>query len=257
MAQVKIMSAIAYDLASYKETGTADPVIRVHGELPGHSEPFALHRVYKGSQGWYEEVVAIADPDGKIIFDTTPRRIELRGEMFEDLFRLQVTESLPITSTGEHTLLFYLDGQIIGRVPVFIDAPDSARANGVLMEAAKTALKKGSLCWLNIPQVDGGELSRPAWYVQQGEKLFVFKGGDEQQLPGLETSKEVTLVVKSKDVKATIGQMPAAVRVVDDTEEFERIATLGMGNRLNLPDGQDALERWKKTCTLVELSPRE
>jgi len=126
----------------------------------------------------------------------------------------------------------------------------------VLMDAAETALKKGSLCWLTIPQEDGSELSRPAWYVQQGQNLFVLKGPKEQELPGLEHAREVTLTIKSKEVKATIGTMPAAVRVVTDEEEFERIATMGMGTRLNLKDGQDALQRWKDTCTLVELSPR-
>jgi hypothetical protein len=256
MAQVKLMSGMAYDLASYESTGVADPVIRVRGELPGGSQPFALHRVYKGSQGMYEEVVAIADPDGRIIWESSPRRIELRGMMFEDLFRRTVTDRLEIASSGEHTLLFYLDGQLAGRVPVFIDAPESARAAGVLMEAAQTALKKGSICWLRIPQGDGTSLSRPAWYVQQGDKLFVVKGAAEQELPGLEHATEVVLTVKSKEIKATIGEMPAAVRVVDDPDEFERIANLGLGNRLNLKDGEGALQRWKDTCTVVELTPR-
>lgn len=256
MAQVSLMSAMAYDLTSYEETGVADPVIRVHGELPAGSQPFAIHRVYKGSQGMYEEVVAIADPDGEIIWDAPPRRIELRGMMFEDLFRRTVTDRIEITSSGEHTLLCYLDGQLAGRVPVFIDAPESVRAAGVLMEAAETALKKGSICWLRIPQSDGTALSRPAWYVQQGQKLFVIKGEAEQELPGLEHASEVVLTVKSKEIKATIGEMPATVRVVDDADEFDRIANLGMGNRLNLQDGEAALQRWKDTCTIVELTPR-
>ena len=256
MARVKLMSAMAYDLVTYEGSGVADPVIRVLGELPAGSQPFGVHRIYKGAQGMYEEVLSIADSDGQIIWESRPRRLELRGEMYEDLFRRTVGERIEITSTGEHTLLFYLDGQLAGRVPVFIDAPESVHAAGVLMEASEVALKKGSLCWLTIPQPDGTSLSRPAWYVQQGQNLFVLKGPKEQELPGLEHAREVTLTIKSKEVKATIGTMPAAVRVVTDEEEFERIATMGMGTRLNLKDGQDALQRWKDTCTLVELSPR-
>jgi hypothetical protein len=97
---------------------------------------------------------------------------------------------------------------------------------------------------------------RPAWYVQQGQKLFVVKGEGEQELPGPRVGATVTLTVKSKDVKAAIGSLPCAVRVVTDEAEFERIAGLGMGTRLNLRDGEAALQRWKDTATIVELTPQ-
>jgi hypothetical protein len=255
VARVKVMSASAYDLAEFEETGVLDPVVRVRGELPGHTEPFGINRVYKGAQGTYEEVLVVADPDGVVLWESEPRRLELRGQMFEDLFRRQVRQRIPISSHREHSLGFLMDGQVVGRIPFFIDAPESALAAGVVMEAAETALKKGSIVWLSIPQRDGSTLQRPAWYVQQGQKLFVVKGGEEQQLPGLEDASVVTLHVKSKDVKAAIGEMQAAVRVVTDADEFERIAALGMGTRLNLRDGEGALQRWKDTCTVVELTP--
>src|SRR5699024_5757004 len=98
MSRVQLMSAMAYDLASYEETAVADPVIRVRGELPAGSDPFGINRVYKGPQGIYEEVLAIADPDGRILWESPPRLIELRGMMFEDLFRREVRERLEITS---------------------------------------------------------------------------------------------------------------------------------------------------------------
>jgi hypothetical protein len=256
MSRVKLMSALAFDLATHEQTGTADPVLKVFGELPASAQPFGVHRVYKGPQGVYEEVLALADPDGTVIWESQPRVLELRGMMFEDLFRREVRDDLVIDSLREHTLLFYLEAQLVGRVPVFIDAPESVQAAGVLLEAAEVALKKGSICWLTIPQADGGELVRPAWYVQQGKQLFVLKADGEQQLPGLESASTVTITVKSKDVKAAIGTLTADVRVVTDEAEFERIAVLGMGTRLNLPDGEGALQRWKDTATIVELSPR-
>jgi hypothetical protein len=256
MSRVKLMSAVAFDLDTFESSGVADPVIRVLGELPATAQPFGINRVYKGPQGVYEEVLALADPDGTIIWESQPRVLELRGMMFEDLFRREVRDGFPITSLGEHTLVFYLDGRIAGRIPVFIDAPESVQGAGVLLDAAETALKKGSICWLTIPQLDGGEVVRPAWYVQQGQKLFVLKGEGEQQLPGLEAAPSVTLTVKSKDVKATIGTMPCDVRVVTDAAEFERIAGMGLGTRLNLPDGDGALQRWTDTATIVELTPR-
>ncbi|MDX1659686.1 MAG: pyridoxamine 5'-phosphate oxidase family protein, partial [Nitriliruptorales bacterium] len=162
-----------------------------------------------------------------------------------------------IESADEHTLVFLLGNEEIGRIPVFIDAPQSLRSAGVVDEAMETALKKGSILWLTIPQPDGTTAHRPAWYVQQGQQLFVIKGGDEQELPHLENNNRVSMTVKSKDVQAAIAEVDAEVRVVDnDSEEFEKIATLGLGTRLNLPDGQGALERWKETCVMVELTPQ-
>ncbi len=256
MVRVRVMSAMAYDLESYESSGVADPKITVVGELPGLTQAFEIARVYKGAQGLYEEAVALADPDGRIIWDRPSRVIELRGEMFEDLFRTQVRERLDITSTRDHTLLLYLDGALVGRVPVFIDAPHSAAGAGVLVEATREALKKSAVCWITIPQRGGGEVTRPAWYVQQGDAIFVLSGAGEQQLPGIEEAASVTVTIKSKDVKATIGTAPADVRIVTDAGEFERIATIGLGTRLNLTDGQDAMQRWKDTCVLAELTPR-
>jgi hypothetical protein len=256
MSRVTVMSAIAYDLESYEETGVPDPVIRVLGELPGGSRPFGISRVYKGSQGMYEEVLALADPDGVILWESEPRVIQLRGMMYEDLFRRVVRDRIEVASTREHTLVMYLNGRITGRIPVFIDAPDSVQGAGVFLDAAQTALKKGSICWLTIPQKGRKPVTRPAWYVQQGTSLFVLKGDTEQELPGLESASTVTLTVKSKDVKAMLGSVEADVRVVSDDEEFERIASMGLGTRLNLTDGDRALQRWKDNCTLVELTPR-
>lgn len=255
MSRVKLLSGMAYDIATYEETGIADPVLKVFGEFPAPCEPFAVNRVYQGPQGQYEEVVVIADPLGTVIFESKPRIIELRGEMYEDLFADKFNVKLTITASGEHTLALYLNGNLEAQVPLFIDAPYSPSSFGATLDAAETALKKGSICWLTIPQPKGKPVVRPAWYVQQGKQLFVLKGANEQELPNLEHVASVQLTVKSKDIKATIGAFNAAVRVVTDTEEFERIAALGLGTRLNLPDGERALQRWRDTCTLVELTP--
>jgi hypothetical protein len=252
---VKVLSAVAFDAAHFEATGSADPAVRVLAELPAVTEPFHVNRVYKGAHGRYEEVIAIADPSGTVVWESEPRLLQLRGEMYEDLFRLKVDARITIADPGEHTLLLYLDGQLVARVPLFVDAPRSLVASGATMDAVETALKKGSIVWLDIPQRGGAVVQRPAWYVQEGRTLYVIKGGREQELPGLELTDRVTVTVKSKDVNATIAQLPAGVRVVTDDGEFDRVAALGMGTRLNLLDGQDALERWRSECVMVHLTP--
>lgn len=252
---VELLSAMAYDLEILEERGLPDPVLKVPGELPSRARPFGINRVYQGPQGVYEESILVLDPDDVVIWQRPWRKVELRGEMYEDLFRSEVASEVEVSSPGEHSLVFLIDGTEIGRVPLFIDAGQSARALGVVGDAAETALKKGSIIWLTIPQPNGTSATRPAWYVQQGRKLFVIKGGAEQELPGLETNTRVDVTVKSKDIAATIAVVPADVRVVpNDSDEFERIAIQGMGTRLNLQDGEAALQRWKDTCTMVELT---
>lgn len=252
---VKVLSAVAFDAAHFNATGRADPSVRVLSELPAVTEPFHVNRVYKGAHGRYEEVLALAEPSGTIVWESEPRLLQLRGEMFEDLFRLRVDVPVTIGDAGEHTLLLYVDGQLVGRVPVFVDAPRSLIASGATMDAVETALKKGSIVWLDISQPDGSVVQRPAWYVQEGRTLYVIKGGSEQELPGLELTDSVTVIVKSKDIKATIATLPAGVRVVTDDEEFERVATLGLGTRLNLLDGQGALARWRSESVMLHLTP--
>lgn len=252
---VELLSAMAYDLETFEEQGYPDPVLKVPGELPARARPFGINRVYQAAQGRYEESILILDEDDVVVWQRPWRYVEMRGEMYEDLFRSQVGREVEIASSGEHQMVFLVDGTEVGRIPLFVDAGQSARAMGVSADVAESALKKGSIVWVSIPQPDGSIATRPAWYVQQGRKLFMIKGGDEQQLPNLERNDVVELTVKSKDVKAAIAVLKADVRQVpNDSDEFEKIATQGMGTRLNLKDGDGALQRWKDTCTMVELT---
>lgn len=251
---VELLSAMAYDAATFDDQGYPDPVLKVEGELPGMSLPFHINRVYKGAQGRYEESVLILDGDDVVVWQRPWRLVSLRGEMFEDLFRDTITSRIEIANPDEHQLVFLLDGGEVGRVPLFIDAQDSAKALGVEVDAAEASLKKGSVAWVTIPQPDGGEATRPIWYVQKGRELFLIKGGGEMELPNIEHATRVDVTVRSKDDRSAIAVLPAAVRVVaNDSDEFEAIATLGMGTRLNLQDGQDALQRWTDNATMVAL----
>lgn len=252
---VELLSAMAYDLPTFEDDGYPDPVLKVQGELPSRARAFGINRVYQGAQGRYEESILILDHEDRVIWQRPYKYVELRGEMFEDLFVSKFGTEVEVADHREHRLVFLIDGAEIGRVPLFIDAADSAVASGVVGDAAETALKKGSIMWLTIPQPSGGTVTRPAWYVQQGKKLFVIKGPDEQELPHLEDNDQVIVSVKSKEIKASIGDLTADVRVVaNDSDEFAKIAELGLANRLNSPDGNEAAQRWQDTCTMVELT---
>ncbi len=252
---IELLSAMAFDAQTFDSEGLPDPLLKVTGELPGSTRPFHVHRVYQAAQGTYEESILLLDPDDVVVWQRPWAFVELRGEMFEDLFRDTIRTAIEISSPDEHQLVFLVDGEEAGRVPVYIDAEQSATALGVVGDAAEVALKKGSIAWVTIPQPGGGTATRPMWYVQKGRRLFVIKGGEEQQLPNLEAVSAVDVVVKSKDVRASLGTMRADVRVVEsDSDEFDEIATLGLANRLNASDGVQAADRWRTDCTMVELT---
>lgn len=252
---IELLSAMAFDAQTFAEEGMPDPILRVVGELPGSTRPFHVNRVYQAAQGVYEESILLLDPDDVVIWQRPWKFVELRGEMFEDLFRDTIAAPIVVSSSEEHQMVFLLDGGEVGRVPVYIEASQSAAALGVVGDAAEVALKKGSIAWVTIPQPDGTLATRPMWYVQQGRRLFVIKGEGEQELPNLEDVAEVDVIVKSKDIKASLGTIRADVRVVDnDSEEFATMATMGIANRLNASDGVEAKERWRTECTMVELT---
>ncbi len=258
MAYVEVLSAIVYDRASYDEnTGSVDPVVVIKGEIPGPAKPFGVDRVYRGAQGTYEEAFAILDPDGELLYQHPYGRIRLRGEMYEDRFRDFVTDEVIFDSTDEHTLVLIVQEYEVGRVPIFVDAPRSVRAAGALGEALESTLKKSAIIWLTIPQPVGSQVTKPAWFVLDDGKVFVLTGPGEQDLTNIASADKVTIHTRSKGVQAEVASVPATVRVVDnDSDEFARIAEQGLGTRLNLADGHDAAERWRRTCTMVELTPQ-
>lgn len=257
MLYVELLSAIVFDAESWdQETGSIDPAVVVRGELPSESRPFVVDRIYQGPQGYYDESWAIVDPDGQLVYQHPYGRIHLRGEMFEDRFRDTVKAPIPFDSAEEHQLVFVVSHTVIGRIPCFVDAPESATAAGVLGDALEATLKKSAIVWLTIPQDRGPEVTKPAWFVLQDGKVFVLTGPDEQQLTNLTNVEQVTLTARSKEDRSRIATVPASVRVVESgSDEWDRIAQLGLGTRLNLPDGEGAYDRWRSTCTMVELTP--
>ena len=53
-----------------------------------------------------------------------------------------------------------------------------------------------------------------------------------------------------------VAEVEASARVVDPKDPlFGRVAPVLLPRRLNLRDGEEAVDRWRKECTLVELTP--
>jgi hypothetical protein len=266
MARADLHYALALDSeifqASRVDPTVLDPVVRPRAGLPGPARPITVVRYYQGPQGYYGEYAELRDGDGGVIGRTRRQRVHLTGEMFEDRFTSQLPD-LYLADYNNLELACFVNDEEVGSVPVFIEAATGGSPSTAAEETFKKALKKGTIAWLTVPgKVTGWRRKKqqphtaPVWFVMEHDKVFVLTGPGEQKIPGIEDADEVELTVRSKDDRSRVSRVDAAVRrVAGDEELFDEVAKAGLGKRLNLVDGQDALERWRSECAMFELTP--
>jgi hypothetical protein len=111
--------------------------------------------------------------------------------------------------------------------------------------------------WVEVPG-EGGTDGRavPVWYGTLDGRVYVLVGGSEQHVPGLAEASQATLIARSKEQQSLVAEVEASARVVPPNDPlFARVVPLLLPRRLNLRDGEQAADRWRKECTLVELTP--
>jgi hypothetical protein len=267
MARADLHDALVIDHEIYEASQVdptlLDPIVRTAGGLPGPAQPFTVVRAYQGPQGAYGEYFTIIDRTGREVARSQVRRIALRGEMFEDAFSTTLRD-IQLHDGGEHTAAFFVDDVQVGAIPVFVESAQGGDPRVAAEETFTKALQKGAVLWLTVPQpAEHGRRQQPAehtqaiWFVFDKGKVYVLSGPTEQQVPNLAAAEQVIVTARSKDLRSAVSRVEATVRVVDKADEdWERIARTGLGKRLNLRDGDGALERWKEHCLLIELTPR-
>ena len=64
------------------------------------------------------------------------------------------------------------------------------------------------------------------------------------------------LIARSKEQQSLVAEVEASARVVPPSDPlYARVAPVLLPRRLNLRDGEAAVDRWRTECTLVELTP--
>ncbi|HUH06255.1 MAG TPA: hypothetical protein VML96_00475 [Egibacteraceae bacterium] len=260
MARADLHYALALDReifeASRVDPALLDPIVRVAGAVPGPARPITVLRDFQGPQGAYLEHFTLTDSAGAERARSRVTRIELRGEMFEDRF-ITVLRDVELADGGEHRLTFFINDEEVGSIPVFVEVGEGGDPRIAAQETFAKALQKGAVLWVAVPQPDGRTHTQPVWFVAEAAKVYVFTGETEQQVPGLAQAAQVELIARSKDLRSKVSRVSATARQVPaDDELFTKIARIGLGRRLNLPDGDGALERWRTNCALIELTPR-
>lgn len=217
--------------------------------------PFVVWRRLSAPGGMYIDACEIVGKDSKVI-DMIERKYELDGESLTqdivDVFRVTVFPKGP----GTYTLRYYVYDDHMLDTPFEVvqsDPPYGAIVPGPV----DAALSKSTIAWVTVPQEDGPDVTKAVWYGYDLGRLYILTGTGEQEVPGLaQGSKHVKLIVRSKDVQSKVGEVTCVTQVLPKDANWERIAReLLLGRRLNLTDGEKAVERWKKDCEIVQLTP--
>ena len=279
MARADLHDALVLDReifeASRVDPSLLDPVVRVEGVLPGVARPFSVVRAYQGPQGERFEYFVLTDADDREVASSRVRRIHLTGEMFEDRF-VDHLSGVRFHRGDEHTMTFFVNDVAVGAIPVFVEVGQGGDPAVAARETFNKALTKGAVLWVTVGEPFQAQAVRsrahtrrrsrkqqpsrahtqPVWYVWTDGKVYVLNGPTEQQVPGLGSAARVTLTARSKDLRSLVSNVPATVRTVgSDDPLFDQVARTALGRRLNLPDGDGALDRWRSNCVFVELTP--
>jgi hypothetical protein len=271
-ADVHLALAIDEEIwgAAQVDPSLLDPVVRVDS-VPGTAHPFVVVRDYQGPQGAYLEQFVLTDPAGRELHRSVERRVELRGEQFEDRIITRVPR-LVLDRGEEHAVTLLVDGHEVGSVPVFLEVGGGGDPAVMAEETFAKALGKGAVLWLVIPQEERkrrrkqkgiprglvyDDHQQPVWFVYDGGTVYVFSGPTEQEVRGLTPdTPEVRLVARSKDHRSAVVRTTATVAVVPPEDpRWAKVADAALGRRLNLVDGEGAVDRWRERCTLYALTP--
>ena len=222
----------------------------------GRVSPFVVRRSYTGAGGWYREAMAVLARNGDVVWRSPEQPLTLRGSSKIDTFTDEV-HGVAVDSDDDHELVLLVGGDEVGRVPISVLDEDPPWSTGPDTAVLDEALKKATVAWVEVPG-EGGTNGKavPVWYGVLDGRVYVLTGGSEQRVPGLAETGQVVLRARSKEQQSLIAEVEAATRVVEPSDPlYAQVAAVLLPRRLNLRDGEQAVDRWRKECTLVELTP--
>ena len=121
--------------------------------------------------------------------------------------------------------------------------------------AIEEGLKKSDIIWITSSK---DRPPVPVWFVYKDGKAYVLSGEPQQVIPDARNLREVHVVTRWKGHDARMAEFDASVRVIDaDDSDFEPIASLLMAKRQSMRGTRDEiLDRWRRECVILELTPR-
>ncbi|MFN2642835.1 MAG: hypothetical protein ABR548_13260 [Actinomycetota bacterium] len=215
--------------------------------------PFVVARRVSGPGGWYVDTCRVMAA-GRFLVTEWDRTFELEGESV-DQWVTDVKRHLVLPGQGNYTLQYSVYGKQIIEVDFHVIAQDPPYV-GIVPGPVDAGLAKGTIAWLTLKGPKGNVVSKPVWYGYENGILYVLTGDGEQKIPGLLDATSLVVSVRSKEKQSLIGEMECSVRILPKGPDWDAIARdVLIGRRLNLTDGDKAIDRWRKSCEITVLTP--
>lgn len=219
--------------------------------------PFVVWRRVSGPTGTFVDAFDILAPDGAVL-GPWERTFETQGESTEQDV-VDELRNVRFPSAGTFTLRYYEFDEVVSQTEVRVRSEEPPYALAV-PGPLDSALARSTIAWAVVP---GAAEPAPFWYGYENGRLYVLVSelgteseNAEQRVPGLAQASRVRIIARSKDTGSRIADTEFDARVVAKDAEWDRIARdLLLGRRLNLRDGDAALERWRERCEIVMLTP--
>jgi hypothetical protein len=222
--------------------------------LPARALPFAVVRDWKAPTGYLPEAVELVGPTGRVAHRIGPDVRWMVGSM--DLTRIEtVVEDAVFEELGGYVASFLLDGAVLGQTDFQVVQQAPTEKHGKEIE---DGLKKSDVIWAGV-EYRGKPVMVPAWFVYRGGRIYVLSSNEpslqEQTIPGIPGTQEVLVVLRRKLRDTSLGRFRAAVRLLEGQEWEQAAALLVDRRRSRAGPPEDALKRWRGTCSIAELTP--
>jgi hypothetical protein len=250
--KVRVHDFRVVDQVLYESDPDADNVVYV-GTAGSVAYPFAVARRVSGPSGWYVDTCRIMAA-GRFQVAEWDHTFELEGESVDEWI-VDTKRHIVVPGQGAYTLEYYVFGEKVVDIDFTVTGGEPPYA-GIVPGPVDAALSKGTIAWIGVTDAKGRETTKPVWYGYERGLVYVLVGPDEQEVPGMESATTVQLLVRSKEKQSLVGDMECSVRKLPKGAEWDTIARdVLIGRRLNLTDGEKALERWRRTCETYVLTP--
>jgi hypothetical protein len=231
--------------------------------------PFLVIRRLSGPGGVYIDALEIIDADGKTL-GSWERQFELDGESKPRVVDNELRD-VRFPAAGTYHLQYSIFDKVLATFAFQVLQQDSPAA-GIVPGPLDAALSKSTIAWLSFAPPLERDPERPAapvvvpryeakkewpiWYGYEDGRVYVLVGPGEQEIPGLTDTASVRLIARSKDKRSEVADVECSVEKLQKDARWDVIARdLLVGRRLNLKDGDAAVNRWKKQCEIVVLTP--
>ncbi len=222
---------------------------------PGPALPFVIFRAWKVPTGFVSEEIRLIGPSGRTIYRWGPEPRRMVGAM--DLTtEVDLIEDAVFDETGTFVASFIINGEIVGEIdiPVYVQAAPTK-----LPKETEDGLKKSDVIWIGVESLNGKRTMAPAWFAYKDGKIYVLSkqeaGPEEQTVPGVPDAQQLVVITRRKLRDTSLEEFFAAQRVLEGAEWEAAAKVLADKRKSRAGAPTESINRWRGTCTIVELTP--